>query len=95
MNTLFNVWVIPVKHKMISKKLNIIIAGDRSIKPGDIVKLNISNLSSYSSLAEESILNNTYYVISVKNTFTNSGVHETALNLINFLNSGELFDNIE
>ena len=24
MNTLFNVWVIPVKHKMISKKLNII-----------------------------------------------------------------------
>lgn len=78
-----------------SKKLNIIIAGDRSIKPGDIVKLNISNLSSYSSLAEESILNNTYYVISVKNTFTNSGVHETALNLINFLNSGELFDNIE
>ena len=81
-----------------SKKLNIIIAGDRSIKPGFIVKLNIKNLSSYSSLAEDSLLNSNnglYYVLSVKNTITNSGVHETALNLISFLDSGELFDNIE
>lgn len=61
------------------EKIYVDIAGDFKIKPGNIVQLRVNNMAAYSNLVPESVLSKKYYVLSVKHTITNSGVHETKL----------------
>jgi hypothetical protein len=62
-------------------KINMSIAGDASIRPGDIVTVRVDNISGYPYDQTQSILSNKFYVLSVKNTYTNSGVHDTLLSV--------------
>lgn len=61
------------------QKVTFTIAGDFTIRPGSIVELYADAISGYSTSIVNSFLNKKYYVISVKNTVTNSGVHETTI----------------
>lgn len=60
-------------------KIDMVIAGDTSIRPGDIITVKADNISGYPFNTTNSILSDKYYVLTVKNTYTNTGVHETAL----------------
>lgn len=64
-----------------AKKVNLLVAGDFNLKPGQIIELKVKNLSSYPSELSnvDSILNEKYYILTVKHTITNTGVHETFL----------------
>lgn len=64
-----------------SKKIDINVAGTFDVKPGNIIQLRVNNMSSYPSelAGTESILNDKYYVLAVKHTITNTGVHETLI----------------
>jgi len=61
------------------EKISIDIAGDFRIKPGNVVELKVDNMAAYSNTIPVSILSKKYYVLSVKHTISNSGVHETKL----------------
>jgi hypothetical protein len=62
-----------------SKKINITVAGTFDVKPGDVIELRVNNMSAYPSpiSGTESILNDKYYVLTIKHTITSTGVHET------------------
>jgi hypothetical protein len=64
-----------------AKKVNILVAGDFNLKPGQLIELKVKNLSSYPSPVSgmTSLLNEKYYILTVKHTVTNTGVHETFL----------------
>lgn len=66
-------------------RLDVVIAGDLSLKPGDLISIKVDNISGYPFQASESILSYIYYVLTVKHTFTNGGVHETFLNIVEIL----------
>lgn len=66
-------------------KLQIKIAGNSSIRPGDIVNIKADNLSGYPFNTMESMISDKYYVVSTKNNYTNTGVHETTLDLTKIL----------
>lgn len=76
---------IPVMRNQFSElvdsgeKISIDVAGDFRIKPGNVVELKVNSMASYSVDVPTSILSKKYYVLSVKHTITNSGVHETKL----------------
>ena len=76
---------IPVMRNQFSElvnsgeKISIDVAGDFRIKPGNVVELKVNSMASYSVDVPESVLSKRYYVLSVKHTITNSGVHETKL----------------
>lgn len=61
------------------KKVTFSVAGDFTVKPGNIVELYVDAISGYSQNITSSTLSKKYYVISVKNTVLNSGVHETTI----------------
>lgn len=61
------------------EKISIDVAGDFKIKPGNVVELKVDNMAAYSNTVPKSVLSTKYYVLSVKHTITNSGVHETKL----------------
>jgi hypothetical protein len=61
------------------KKVTFSVAGDFTVKPGNIVELYVGAISGYSQNITSSTLSKKYYVISVKNTVLNSGVHETTI----------------
>jgi hypothetical protein len=67
------------------KKITFVIAGDFTIRPGAIVNIYADAISGYSIDITNSILSKKYYVISVKNTATNSGVQETAVTAVELL----------
>jgi len=81
----------PVKRKEFldalkyGKKITITIAGDFSIKCGNFVELMANNMSGYPYYAGDSIINGTYWVLGVKNVFTNSGTHETILTVCDII----------
>lgn len=60
-------------------QITLTVSGDFTLKPGQIIKINVDSISGYSTDITNSILSDEYYIISVKHTVLNSGVHETAL----------------
>lgn len=60
-------------------RINFTIAGDSSIRPGDVITVKVDNISGYPYDNYRSELSKPFYVLSVKNTYTNSGVHETSI----------------
>lgn len=66
-------------------KLDIVVGGDLLIKPGDLISVKADNISGYPYQASGSVLSYIYYVLTVKHTFTNGGVHETLLNVVEIL----------
>jgi hypothetical protein len=60
-------------------RINFTIAGDSSIRPGDVITVRVDNISGYPYTNYRSELSKQFYVLSVKNTYTNSGVHETSI----------------
>lgn len=60
-------------------QITFVVAGDFSIKPGNVVEVYADSISGYSTNITDSSVSKKYYVVSVKNTVTNSGVHETAI----------------
>lgn len=62
------------------EKINILVPGNLNVKAGDVVELKVDNMSSYSSAEDiTSVLSTKYYVLSVKQSYTSSGTHETNL----------------
>lgn len=59
------------------ERIELTVAGDFQIKPGRIIELRVNNMSAYPVDVGDSTLNKKYYVLSVKHTIVNSGVHET------------------
>lgn len=60
-------------------RINFTIAGDSSLRPGDVITIKVDNISGYPYENYRSELSKEFYVLSVKNTYTNSGVHETSI----------------
>lgn len=60
-------------------KISITIAGDTSIRPGDIITIKADNISGYPINQIPSMISKKYYVVSTKNTYLNTGAHETSL----------------
>jgi hypothetical protein len=58
------------------------VAGDFTLKPGQLIKIKVDSISGYSTDISKSILSDVYYIISVKHTILNSGVHETAMECV-------------
>ena len=68
-----------------ARKFNINIAGDISLRPGNIVEIRTNNLSGYPYDLNASVLNGAYWVLAVKHVFTNSGTHETNITISTIL----------
>jgi hypothetical protein len=64
-----------------SKKANITVPGDFSLKIGQVVLLKVDNSSGFPYNSSTSALNGIYYIIGIKHVINNSGTHETALEL--------------
>lgn len=64
------------------ERATMVVAGDFTIKPGDIVQIKVDNMTSMTpSGTGTSVLTKDYYVLSVKHTASNSGTHETLLEI--------------
>lgn len=63
------------------RKASITVAGDFTLKIGQVVDINVNAASGYPYSTTQSLLNGLYYIIGVKHVITNSGTHETALSL--------------
>ena len=62
-----------------ARKMDIVISGDLNLKIGDVVYVKADNISGYPYSTGQSVMNNYYWVLGVKHTFTNSGTHETMI----------------
>lgn len=60
-------------------KITFTVAGDFTLRPGTIVKVTADNISGYDTSSGTSVLTKKYFVLSVKNTCTNSGTQETTV----------------
>jgi hypothetical protein len=63
------------------RKVDVTIAGDFTLKVGQLANLRINGISGFPYSSTNSVLNATYYVTGLKHVITNSGTHETALSL--------------
>lgn len=63
------------------KKANITVAGDFKLKIGQVIELNVNASSGYPYADYTSSFNGLYYITGVKHVITNSGTHETALEI--------------
>ena len=63
------------------RKANITVAGDFTLKIGQVVFLNVNAASGYPYSSTQSLMNGLYYIIGIKHVVSNSGTHETALAL--------------
>ena len=63
------------------RKVNITVAGDFTLKIGQVVVLNVNGASGYPYSSTQSLMNGLYYIIGIKHVVSNSGTHETALAL--------------
>lgn len=69
-----------VDELQMSERVNILVPGNLKVKPGDVVELKVNNMSGYPSAGSiTSMLSRKYYVLSVKQSYTSSGTHETNL----------------
>lgn len=64
-----------------SSKVDVTVAGDFSLKIGQVVQFRGDGASGYPYSSRQSILNGYYYIVGIKHVITNSGGHETALSL--------------
>lgn len=64
-----------------SSKIDVTVAGDFTLKVGQVVQIKADGGSGYPFSSSASSLNGYYYIIGVKHVITNSGGHETALSL--------------
>lgn len=61
-----------------SKKVTITVSGNFDIRPGNVIQLRVNSMAAYPVLSgTTSLLSDRYYVLAVKHTITNGGVHET------------------
>jgi hypothetical protein len=65
-----------------SPQITITVAGDFSLKPGQLIKISADSISGYDTNILKSIISTTYYIVSIKHTVINSGVHETAITAV-------------
>jgi len=63
------------------RKVDVTIAGDFSLKLGEVINLNANAMSGYPYDLTSSYMNGIYYITGIKHVVTNSGTHETALAL--------------
>ena len=63
------------------KKADVTVAGDFSLKIGQVIELKMDAVSGYPYASTSSSQNGLYYVLGVKHVITNSGTHETYLSL--------------
>jgi hypothetical protein len=63
------------------RKINITVAGDFNLKLGQVVQINVDGISGFPYASYESSLNGLYYITGIKHVITNSGTHESALEL--------------
>jgi len=63
------------------RKVDVTIAGDFTLKVGQLANLRINGISGFPYSSTNSVLNARYYVTGIKHVITNSGTHETALSL--------------
>lgn len=63
------------------RKVDVTIAGDFSLKLGEVINLNANTMSGYPYDLTTSYINGIYYITGIKHVVTNSGTHETALAL--------------
>jgi hypothetical protein len=63
------------------RKLNVTIAGDFNLKVGQVVNVRLNGISGYPYSSSPSFLNGLFYIVSLKHVVTNSGTHETFLEL--------------
>ena len=66
-------------------KITIVVAPDLALRPGVVIDVAANAISGYSTSTSNSVISKKYYVISVKNTLTNSGVGETAVTAVELL----------
>ena len=66
-------------------KVTLVLAPDLALRPGNVIDVAVNALSGYSTSTATSSLSKKYYVISVKNTMTNSGVGETVVTAVDLL----------
>lgn len=64
-----------------SSKVDVTVAGDFTLKIGQVVQLKSDGASGYPYSNRQSAMNGYYYIIGIKHVITNSGGHETALSL--------------
>lgn len=64
-----------------SSKVDVTVAGDFTLKIGQVVQIKADGASGYPFSSSASSLNGYYYIIGVKHMITNTGGHETALSL--------------
>lgn len=63
------------------KKVNTTISGDFKLKIGQIIYLKIDAISNFGFTETSHYLNGYYYITGLKHVITNSGTHETSLEL--------------
>jgi hypothetical protein len=63
-----------------AKKIDVTVAGDFSLKLGDLIYLNMNAASGYPYMTTNSIMNGYYYIVGIKHVCTASS-HETSLSL--------------
>lgn len=63
------------------RKVDVTIAGDFNLKVGHIVEFRANGISGYPYGDEENELNGYYYIIGIKHVVSNSGTHESSLQL--------------
>jgi hypothetical protein len=63
------------------RKLTVTIAGDFKLKLGQVVNVRLNGISGYPYSSSSSFLNGLFYIVSLKHVVTNSGTHETFLEL--------------
>lgn len=66
-------------------KITFTIAGDFTLRPGAIVSVTADNISGYDTSSGTSVLTKKYFVLSIKNTCTNSGTQETTVTAVEVL----------
>lgn len=63
------------------KKADVTIAGDFSLKIGQVIELKVDGVSGFPYASAASEQNGLYYILGIKHVITNSGTHETYLSL--------------
>ena len=66
-----------------SSKITATIAGDFSLKLGQLMYVRLTAMNKYGFGDTESFMSGYYYIVGLKHVITNSGTHETAVSLSN------------
>lgn len=66
-----------------SSKITATIAGDFSLKLGQLMYVKLTAINKYGFSDSDSFMTGYYYIVGLKHVITNSGTHETAISLSN------------